>query len=71
MCWNDHDSWREDGHILRRACDFEVEDQRNKGRPRRTWKKQDEEESMMVGLRREDALRRTKWFVALIGLPLG
>ena len=31
---------REDGHILRRAFnrDFEVEGQRKKGRPMRTWK---------------------------------
>ena len=30
---------REDGHVLRRALDFEVEGQRNKGRPKWTWKK--------------------------------
>ena len=29
---------KEDGHILRRALDFEVEGQRKKGRPKRTWK---------------------------------
>ena len=31
---------REDGHVLRRALDFEVEGQRRKWRPERTWKKQ-------------------------------
>ena len=40
---------KEDGHILRRALNFEVECQRKKGRPKRTWKKQVEEESMKVG----------------------
>ena len=32
-----------------------------KGRPRRTWKKQIDEESVKVGLKREDALCRSKW----------
>ena len=29
---------REDGHVLRRALDFEVDGQRKKGRPTKTWK---------------------------------
>ena len=32
-----------------------------KGSPKRTRKKQVEEESVMVGVRREDALCRSKW----------
>ena len=43
---------REDGHVLRRAFDFEVGGQRMKGRTRRMWKKQVEEESVKVDLRR-------------------
>ena len=50
----------EDGHILRRSLDFKVEGQWKKGRPKRTWKRQVEEESMKAGLRREDALCRSK-----------
>ena len=38
VCWH--------GHILRRALNFEVEGQRKKGRPKRTWKRQVEEESV-------------------------
>ena len=30
---------RKDGHVLRRAFDFELMHQRKKGRPKRTWKK--------------------------------
>ena len=41
---------REDGHVLLRALYFEVEGQRKKERPKRTWTKQVEEESMKVGL---------------------
>ena len=54
--WYCHVLRREDGHVLRRALDFEVEDQRKKGSPKRTWKKQVEEERVQIGLRREDAL---------------
>ena len=52
---------KEDGHVLRRALDSEVENQSEKGRPKRTWIKQVEAESMKVGLRREDAFCRSKW----------
>ena len=51
---------REDGHVFRKASDFEAEGQRKKGRPKRTWKKQVEEERMKVDLRKEDALCRSK-----------
>ena len=56
VCWCGHVLSREDGHILRRALYFEVEGQRKKRRLKRTWKRQTEEESGKVGLRREDAL---------------
>ena len=54
--WYIHVLRREDDHVIRRALDFEVEGQRKKGRPKRMWKKQVEEESMKVGFRRKDAL---------------
>ena len=54
--WYGHVLRREDGHVLRRALDFEVEGQRKKGRPKRTCRKPVEEEGVKVGLRREDAL---------------
>ena len=46
---------KEYGDVLRRAINFEVEGQRKKWRMKRTWKKQVEEESVKVGLSREDA----------------
>ena len=54
-----------DDQILRRALDFEIEGQWKKGRLKRTWKKQVEEESVKVGLRREDALCRSKWCIGI------
>ena len=56
VCWYGHVLRREDGLVLRRALDFAVEGQRKKGMPKRTWLKQVEEESVKVGLRREDGL---------------
>ena len=61
VCWYGHVLKREDGYILRRAFDFEVEGERKKGRSKRTWKKQVEEESGKVGLRRKNALCRSNW----------
>ena len=47
------------GHVLRRALDFEVEGQKKgEGRLRRTWRKSAAEEGIKVGPRREDALCR-------------
>ena len=51
----------EDGHVFRMALGFEVEGQRKKGRPKKTWRKHAKEESVNIGLRREDALCRLKW----------
>ena len=51
---------REDGHVLRRALDFEVEGQRKTVRPKRTCKKQVKEESEKTGLRRDFALCQSK-----------
>ena len=67
--WCDHVLRREDGHILRRALDYEVEGQREKGRLKRTRKRQDEEERLKVGLRWKDTLvedtTRSKKMVSL------
>ena len=59
------------GHVLRRALDFEVEGERKKGRPKRTWKKQVEEESMKVDLRRIDALCHSECSVGINKIAAG
>ena len=71
VCWYDHVLRREDGHILRRALNFEFECQRKKGRLKRTWKKHVEEGSVKAGLRREDALCRSKWSVGVKKIAAG
>ena len=60
---------RED--VLRRALDLEVEGQREKGRPKRIWKKQVEEESAKVGLRKEDTLCWSKLCVGVNQIAAG
>ena len=61
----------EDGHVLGRALDGEVDGQGKKGRPKRTWMKQVEEESVKVGARREDALCQSKWSVSVNQIAAG
>ena len=49
-------------NVLRKALEFEVEGRRKRGRPKRTWKKQVEEECRKVCLRKKDAQdRERKW----------
>ena len=48
VCRYGHVLRRENDHVLNKALDFEVEGQRKKGRPKRTCKKQVEEESVKV-----------------------
>ena len=71
VCCYDHVLRREDGHILRRALDFEVESQRKKWRLKSIWKKQVESESVKVDLRMEDALCRSKWSVGISKIAAG
>ena len=46
----------EHGHVLKRSLDFICDDHREKGRLKRTWKKQVGIESMKFGLCWDDAL---------------
>ena len=50
--WYGHVLRREDGHVLRRALDFEFEGQRKKVRSSSTWMRQVDEENVKVGLER-------------------
>ena len=48
---------RDDGHVLRKALEFEVKGNRKQGQPRKTWRSQVEKESKSVGLKKEDIKR--------------
>ena len=53
------------------GSDFEVDAGRKEGRPRRTCRRQVEDESVKVGLRMEDALFRSKWIVGVNQINAG
>ena len=52
---------RDDGHVLRKALEYEVKGKRKQGQPKKTWKVQVEKEGKCVGLEKEDALNRARW----------
>ena len=54
----------EDGHVFRRALDFEVEDERNR-ETKTTWEKQVWEDCTKEGLCGGDALCRLKWILGI------
>ena len=62
--WYGHVLRRDDGHVLRKALEFEVKGKRKRGRPRKTWRSQ-VEESKSVGLKKEDAKNRARWRVGV------
>ena len=54
--WYGHVLRRNDGHVLRKALEFEEKGKRKRGRPEKTWKMQEEKESKSDGLEKEDAM---------------
>ena len=61
MRWYGHILRRDNDNVLRRALDFEVARRRGRGRPNMTWKRQVEEHTNQLGLKREDAVDTVKW----------
>ena len=59
--WYGHVLRRDDDSVLRVALDLEVSGKRKHGRPKKNWKKQVEEDTEKIGLKKEDALNRDKW----------
>ena len=53
------------------ALNFEVKGQKKKRWPKWTWKKQVGGKSVMIGLRREDALCQLKWSVGVNQIDAG
>ena len=63
--WSGHVLRKDDGHVLRKALEFEVKGKRKQGQPKKTWKMQVVKESKSVGLEKEDDLNRVKWRVGV------
>ena len=47
--------------LLRVALDLEVSGKKKQGQPKMIWKKQMEEETEKIGLKKEDTLNQAKW----------
>ena len=60
-----HVLWRDDGHVLRKAMEFEVKGKRKREPPKKTWKMPVDKESESVGLEKEDAMNRVRWKVGV------
>ena len=58
--WYEHLLKRDNGDVLRRALDFEVAGRRGRRRSNITWKRQAEEHTDQIGLKK-DAIDRAKW----------
>ena len=57
--WYGHVLRRDDGHVLRKALELEVNGKRKRGRPKKTPKTQ-VEESKSVSLEKKDAMNQTR-----------
>ena len=59
--WYGHVLRKDSGDVLRKAVDFEVVGRRGLGQLNMTLKRQVEEHTNQIGLKREDAIDRAKW----------
>ena len=59
--WYRHVLRRDDGHVLRKALEFEVKGKRKRGQPKKTWKTQVDKKSKSVGLEKKDAMNQARW----------
>ena len=64
MRWYGHVLRRDDGHVLRKALEFEVKGKRKQERPKKTRKMQ-VEESKSVGLEKNDSMNQARWRVGV------
>ena len=58
--WYGHVLRRDDGHVLRKALEFEVKGKGKRGRPKKMWKTQVEKER-----KKEDTLNRARWILGV------
>ena len=52
---------RNDDDVLKKTLMLEVSEQRKRGRPKQTWRRQVEENVKRIGLEVEEAENRTRW----------
>ena len=65
VSWYGHVLRRDDGHVLRKALEFEMKGKKKRGRPKKTWKTQVDKESKSVCFEKKDAMNRARWRVGV------
>ena len=69
--WYGHVLRRDDGHVVRKALEFEVRGKRKRRRPKKTWKMQMEKESKSVRLEKKDSMNIARWRVGVREIAAG
>ena len=59
--WYGHVLRKDDDDWVKKCMDYEVEDSRPRGRPKRTWKEVVREDCQARKLNKEDAMDHCKW----------
>ena len=61
LIWYGHVLRKDDDDWVKKCMEYEVEDSRPRGRPKRTWKEVVREDCQARKLNKEDAMDRCKW----------
>ena len=61
LCWYGHVLRKEDDDWVKKCMEYEVEDPRPRGRPKRTWREVVKEDCQARKLNKEDAMDHSKW----------
>ena len=69
--WYGHVLRRDDGHVLRKALEFEVRGKRKPGWPKKTWKMQVEKDSKSNVLEKKDAMNQARWRMGVREIAAG
>ena len=59
--WYGHVLRKEDTDLVKKCMEYEVEDSRPRGRPKRTWKEVVQKDCQALNLNKEDAMDRGRW----------
>ena len=58
---------KEDNGWVKKCMEYEVEGDRPRGRPKKTWREIVEQDCQACGLNREDAIDRIRWMKQIRG----
>ena len=62
---------RDDGHVMRKALEFQVRGKGKPARPKKMWKVLVEKESKSFSLEKKDAMNQVRWRVGVREIAAG